>query len=95
MATMTRTSCREPRHWSVHVMNLPQVPFPRVGMWTPCSLLLPPVVFTGLVGLGLVVVEEAEWVPLVGTAPPGSVDCISTNSGRRDRGQSVRVRWVW
>lgn len=85
---MTRTSCLDPRHWSVHVMNRPHVPFPRSGMWTPCSLLLPSAgLGTGLVTFGLVV--EVECVPLVGwvlgQTPPGSVDCISTNSGRRDR----------
>lgn len=94
MATMTRTSCREPRHCSVHRWNRPHAPLGgdcEVGLvgFTLLWLLL----LTGLVTLGAVVVveESAPVKGLVGKTPPGSVDCISTSSGRRERDRSVNV----
>lgn len=90
MATMTRTSCRDPRHDTIHALKRPRLPFGGAFVddelfWLLLLLLFVGTLLMGLVRLGVVdavdcaVPVAAAWL-LVGKTPPGSVDCISTSS---------------
>lgn len=84
MATMTKTSCRDPRHETIHALNRPRWPFG--GAAAALGELFWWLLLVFVVGLGVVAVEcavpvlAAAAAGLVGKTPPGSVDCISTSS---------------